>query len=177
MRHGVKRGIKFPVWKNSALTPWQSFGLSWWFLKGKKSFHYRWEDFLSSQYRQTTFFFCFFLTVLHLTIRLATLRVHSLFRLGFGRSCRGRWWSGGRGGRRRRTPSGLYAGARHLELPSLGKRSVVDTFQKEALPLTAVKSLVWEREDERTRSSHVPWGRPCDGVRRRTCSYTEIPCK
>lgn len=58
-RHGVKRGIKFPVWKNSALTPWQSFGLSWWFLKGKKSFHYRWEDFLSSQYRQTTFFFFF----------------------------------------------------------------------------------------------------------------------
>lgn len=126
---------------------------------------------------QTNHFFFFLTTVLHLTIRLATLRVHSLFRLGFGRSCRGRWWSGGRGGRRRRTPSGLYAGARHLELPSLGKRSVVDTFQKEALPLTAVKSLVWERK---TRERAQATSREDDRATELggwTCSYTEIPCK
>ncbi|MEQ2236211.1 hypothetical protein ILYODFUR_010236 [Ilyodon furcidens] len=82
---------------------------------------------------------CLFVSVaLAVSFRLAVLWGHSLLVLFFG--CRG--GRGGRGRGRGGTPSGLHARARHLELASFCERSVVDAFQKKALSLAPVKSLV-----------------------------------
>ncbi len=90
-----------------------------------------------------------FLLFSPLPFRLALLRGHSLLWLCFRRCCRGRGGSGGRGGGRGWTPSGLYTCTCHLQLSPFCKGSVVDTFQKEALSLTTVESLVREENDQR----------------------------
>lgn len=97
-----------------------------------------------------------------LLFRLALLWAHSLLWLCFGCFCRGRGrggggrWGGGRGW----APSGLHSCAGHLQFSAFCEGSVVDTFQKEALPLAAVESLMREEEDkdeiwEKKRETHT----------------------
>lgn len=124
----------------------QSFGLSVYFnfLEPWWPYH-RWRT-SCCQYKHIPLHFPSAMSPL--PSKLALLWGHSLLWLHFGCCCRGRGRSGRRGGGRGWTPSGLYARACHLQLPSFCEGSVVDAFQKEALSLTAVESLMREETEK-----------------------------
>lgn len=146
----LKSGIQFLYWKlNTNLN--QSFGLSVCF------FLELGDPIATGEHGAASIstYHLIFPLFSPLPLRLALLRGHSLLWLCFRCCCRGRGGSGGRGGGRGWTPSGLYACTCHLQLSSFCKGSVVDTFQKETLSLTTVESLMREENDQRKEKSKM----------------------